>query len=264
MSKHLLTVLLFVLMLASAGIIGQAQTANNPAADSPAAATATPIKMEIKRTLWDTIKTGGWAMWPLGACSFALVALAVFNFQRVSRKKMIPEAAVTQIKSAAQTGNLQQLLNVTSAIDSFFTRSLLAGLNKLQPDDLAGSRPKVETAIGEAASREEAKYTFWINFLSLITAMSPMWGLLGTISGMIGAFDKIGAGGMGKPELLASNIGEALITTASGLLIAIPALILYFVFRNILTMVMKDAEYNFGDILDTIMETGGTAESEST
>ncbi len=61
---------------------------------------------------------------------------------------------------------------------------------------------------------------------------SPMIGLLGTVSGMIGAFATIASGGMGRPELLAGDIGEALITTATGLVIGIPAMIFYFVLRN--------------------------------
>ena len=59
-----------------------------------------------------------------------------------------------------------------------------------------------------------------------------MLGLLGTVSGMIKAFQTMATGGMGKPELLAGNIGEALITTATGLIIAIPAMISYFIFKN--------------------------------
>lgn len=264
MSKHFLNVLVFVFILTCAGIIGQSQTTSNPAARVMTAETQAPIKMEKKRTLWDTIVLGGWAMWPLGACSFALVAFTVLNLQRVNRRQMIPEAVVAQLKSTARTGDFQQLLNTASGTDSFFTRSLVAGLNKIKPDNLAGSMPKAEAAISEAVSREENQYGFWINFLSLITGMAPMWGLMGTISGMIGAFDKMGAGGMGKPELLASNIGEALITTAAGLMIAIPSMLSYFLFRNILSSVIKDAEYHYSDILDTIMETGGASETEST
>ena len=88
--------------------------------------------------------------------------------------------------------------------------------------------------------------------------MSPMWGLLGTVSGMIGAFSKIGAGGMGKPEVLSKNISEALVCTATGLLIAITAMGCYFLFRNLLNTVMKTAEKAFTDILDTLMGMGTT------
>jgi biopolymer transport protein ExbB len=66
----------------------------------------------------------------------------------------------------------------------------------------------------------------------VIASVSPMMGLLGTVSGMVKAFRNIASQGLGKPELLANNISEALVTTASGLLIAIPALMAYFYFKN--------------------------------
>ena len=110
----------------------------------------------------------------------------------------------------------------------------------------------MENAIAEAVGREEAQVGFWINFLSLITGVAPMIGLLGTVSGMIGAFQKIGMGGMGKPELLASNIGEALITTATGLCIAIPAMFAYFIFRNNLSRIVREAEGEYSAILDAL------------
>ncbi len=259
MKKNILAVLLIVFILTGMELAALAQAAPTPPpatapATTPAvAATPAPLKMQRKMTLWDLIKSGGWAMWPLGTCAFAVVFLTALNFQRVNRKSMIPPEIVAQIRSAAQGGNHEQVLNMASATDSFFTRSLLAGLNKIQPDDLAGSRPRVEAAIAETASREETKYGFFVNFLSLLTSMSPMWGLLGTVSGMIGAFSKIGEGGMGKPEMLAKNIGEALVCTATGLMVAITAMGFYFLFRNILNTIMKDSEQYFGEILDGVM-----------
>lgn len=71
-----------------------------------------------------------------------------------------------------------------------------------------------------------------IQYLNVIATVAPMVGLLGTVSGMISAFQTIAAGGMGKPELLAGDIGEALITTATGLTIGIPAMVGYFFLRN--------------------------------
>ena len=197
-------------------------------------------------------------MWPLGSCSVLVVWLAILNFQRVSAKKMIPAVVVAQIKSAASTGDFQQVWNLSSSTDSFFTRSLTAGLRQLQTEDPVGSRAKVETAISETAGREESRYGFFVNFLALMTSMSPMWGLLGTVSGMIGAFSKIGSGGMGKPEILAKNIGEALICTATGLLIAITAMGFYFFFRNVLNSVMKESEGHFTEVLDHLTGSGGT------
>ena len=216
------------------------------------------LSVEQSTTLWDLIKSGGWAMWPLGACSVLTVGLVFLNFQRVSIKKMVPMELVGQMKAAAGTGDLQQLWNASTASDTLFARSLAAGLKHVSPSDPLGSRAKVEQLIAETASQEESKYAFFVNFLALMTSMSPMWGLLGTVSGMIGAFSKIGAGGMGKPEMLAKNIGEALVCTATGLLIAITAMGFYFLFRNILNSAMKEAEKHFSEILDLLTGTGNT------
>ena len=73
---------------------------------------------------------------------------------------------------------------------------------------------------------------------AVVASVAPMIGLLGTVSGMISAFQTIGRGGMGRPELLAGDIGEALITTATGLVIGIPAMIAYFVLKNRLNTAM--------------------------
>ena len=71
-----------------------------------------------------------------------------------------------------------------------------------------------------------------INYLSIIASIAPMVGLLGTVSGMVKAFDAIATVGMGQPEVLAGNISEALITTATGMLVGIPAMFFFFYFKN--------------------------------
>ena len=253
MSKFMRIGLMTVLLTAGVAFSVTAQTA----ATTPAAPSALQVQNEV--TLIHLIKSGGWAMWPLGACSFATITLILLNFQRVNRGKMVPQAQVAQIKVAAATGDVQQVWNTASATDTFFVRGLLAGLRQYRAEDPQGARKRIEEAIGETAGREETRYAFFVNFLALLTTMSPMWGLLGTVSGMIGAFSKIGGGGMGKPEMLAKNISEALVCTATGLLIAICAMGFYFLFRNILNTVMKDAEAGYSEILDALMGQGNAA-----
>jgi biopolymer transport protein ExbB len=223
-------------------------------AQEPAPAEPAPAAKEM--TLLGLIKVGGWAMWPLGLCSFAMITMAAVNFQKVSQKRLIPPDALAQIRAAAAQQDLAKVWKVARATPSLFTTSLAAGLRHLDPEDPIGSKPRVEEAIGETVGRQEAQVGFWINFLSLISAVSPMIGLLGTVSGMIGAFQKIGAGGMGKPELLASNIGEALITTATGLVIAIPAMFFFFFFRNSLNRMVQRAEELFTEVLDELTGSG--------
>lgn len=221
--------------------------------DPPAAAQPAPAPK--KMTLWDLIKVGGWAMWPLGTCSFGMVALAVLNFRQVSRKKLMPQDTLAQIRAAADQQDLQKVFTLATGVKSLFTNALAAGLRHYNPEQPEASKPRVQETIAEAVAREESQVGFWINFLSLITAIAPMFGLLGTVSGMIGAFQKIGAGGMGKPELLASNIGEALVTTAAGLMIAIPSMFFYFLFRNMLSRILEQAEEQYSYILEGLTGT---------
>jgi biopolymer transport protein ExbB len=248
MKKQILLLALLAALLAPAAL---AQEAPPPA---PPADAAEPVAK--KTTLWDLIKTGGWAMWPLGLCSIGLVTMVVINIRMVSRKNLLPVGIVVPVRAAAGQRDVGQMAVLARSSDSLFAKGLLPGLRKLNPEDPASSKPDMEGAIAEAVSREEAQVGFWINFLSLITGVAPMIGLLGTVSGMIGAFQKIGMGGMGKPELLAGNIGEALITTATGLVIAIPAMFAYFIFRNNLSRIVRDAEAEYSLVLDALTSTG--------
>ena len=249
MSKSMRFILIMMFLVTGLAVCASAETA---------AAAPAGLQMQNEVTLIHLIKSGGWAMWPLGMCSFATVSLILLNLQRVNRGKMVPPVLVTQIKTAAASGDVQQVWNSANATDTFFTRGMMAGLRQYRVEDPLGSRKKMEEAIAETAGREETRYAFFVNFLALLTTMSPMWGLLGTVSGMIGAFSKIGGGGMGKPEMLAKNISEALVCTASGLLIAICAMGFYFIFRNILNTVMKDAEAGYSEILDAMTGQGNT------
>ena len=113
-------------------------------------------------------------------------------------------------------------------------RALSAGLQQLEKDS-----QKAENCLLDRLDVEENSIGQWIHYLNVVEAsVAPMIGLLGTVSGMIGAFQTIGRGGMGRPELLAGDIGEALVTTATGLTIGILAMIAYFILRNRLNSLM--------------------------
>lgn len=226
-----------------------------PPPNPPEGAAAAEPAPQTKNLL-DIIETGGWAMWPLGLCSVGLVTMIVINIRMVSHRNLLPATVVAPIRAAAQNRDVGQMYQLATASPCLFTNGLVPGLRKINPDDVAASKQDMENAIAEAVGREEAQVGFWINFLSLITGVSPMIGLLGTVSGMIGAFQKIGMGGMGKPELLADKIGEALITTATGLCIAIPAMFAYFIFRNNLSRIVREAEGEYSAILDALTGAG--------
>ena len=110
----------------------------------------------------------------------------------------------------------------------------------------------VEHCIEEASTEQVTQYMKAIDYLSIIGATAPMLGLLGTVSGMIKAFQTIGSKGMGKPQELAGNIGEALVTTATGLIIAIPCMLAYYYFRNNFIKSTATLGRNIGALLDTL------------
>jgi len=115
---------------------------------------------------------------------------------------------------------------------SMFANTFGAGLERCLDGEEEISFQKVHESVEEASVEQMSKLMKPIDYLSIIGASSPMLGLLGTVSGMIKAFNTMGTTGMGKPELLAGNIGEALITTATGLVIAIPAMFFFFYFKK--------------------------------
>jgi biopolymer transport protein ExbB len=161
-------------------------------------------------TLFELLRQGGWAMYPLGTLSLTLMGLVLFAWMQTSR-------GAFGLRPSRWTD-----LPVTRQIE-----------RKLGGRPAGGDLPPARReALEELLQSVEGNTLRWIQYLNVIATIAPMVGLLGTVSGMIGAFQTIAAGGMGKPELLAGDIGEALITTATGLTIGIPAMIGYFVLRN--------------------------------
>ena len=170
-------------------------------------------------TLFELLQQGGWAMYPLGILSMALFALILFTWMQTS---------------AGYFGFRKSRLNAYPVIRQLeeIVESTVNPPNQQPLQDLLRDR----------AELIESNCLRWIQYLNVIATIAPMVGLLGTVSGMIGAFQTIATGGMGKPELLAGDIGEALITTATGLTIGIPAMIFYFVLRNRLDSRMEGLE----------------------
>ena len=224
--------------------------AQEPPPPAPPAEQPAPAPTRI--TLWGMIKTGGWAMWPLAFCSIGVVTMIIINVRMVARKNLMPVGVVVPLRAAAEQRDVGQMYALCRNAPNLFTKGLMPGLRKINPEDPAASKENIEAAIAESVGREEAQVSFWINFLSLFASISPMIGLLGTVSGMIGAFGKIGMGGMGRPEQLAENIKEALFTTAAGLMIAIPAIFAFFIFRNNLSRIIRDAEAAYSELVDAL------------
>ncbi len=183
-------------------------------------------------TLWGLIVLGGWAMWPLGLCSLAVFALIIHAARETRRARFIPDHLVAPLQAHLETRAIDPARALLRADRSVLARILDGGLERARPELPDANKPHVEDAIAESIEHEENAIGQWVNYLNVVATIAPMVGLLGTVSGMIGAFQTISSGGMGRPELLAGDIGEALITTAAGLIIGIPAMLAYFILRN--------------------------------
>jgi biopolymer transport protein ExbB len=207
------------------GLLGAAATA--PAADPAPAAAATETKApDTKKTLLDRIKDGGLIMIPIGICSIMTAFLMVDGFLRTSRKRTLPEMQVGSVKGLFRQGDYVGAFEYCKRNPSAFTNVCRIGIGLL-----GEGKAQVEEGIVGELAKENSQMQTYISYLSVIGVCTPMIGLLGTVAGMISAFDVLGHTGIGDPSQLSQAIGEVLIATASGLFIAIPAFGSYYYLR---------------------------------
>jgi biopolymer transport protein ExbB len=180
------------------------------------------------RSLLQVIRDGGPLMVPIALCSFVLL---VFVFERaifLRRGRVVPRPFVKRFLQQMREGRLdrQRALELCEENRSPVAEVFVAAVRKW-------GRPavEVEQAVIDAGERVTNDLRKYLRVLNGVSTISPLLGLLGTVVGMIHAFNEIAtADAMGRPELLASGISQALLTTAAGLSVAIPALIAYLYF----------------------------------
>lgn len=204
-------------------------------------------------TLWELIKTGGVTMIPLGILSFAMVTFIIQNFISLREKSLLHSEMLPELVDMMIQKKVKEALIYCRKHPAMFTNTFAAGLERCVKGNVDFF--KVHEAVEEASIEQTTQLMKPIDYLSIIGATSPMLGLLGTVMGMIKAFQTMGSQGMGKPEVLAGNIGEALITTATGLIIAIPAMAFYFYFKKRFDKTLATLGRNLSYLFDAL-ETG--------
>jgi biopolymer transport protein ExbB len=205
-----------------------AAAAASPAADAGAspAPDATAAASHGK-SLLTQIKEGGWVMFPIAALSIFTVYLMSDGIVRTSTKRLMPAQHEQAVKNFFRQGDYVGAYNYCKAHPSPLTNVLRVGIGLLGE----GKQIAEEGMLGELG-KENGKLQTWISYLSVVGVCSPMLGLLGTVTGMIGAFSVLGSEGIGNPAALSAKIGEVLTATASGLFIAIPAFMFFYFLRN--------------------------------
>lgn len=208
-------------------------------------------------TLFDRILQGGFAMIPLGICSLFLFYLVFYCWRETQLKKFVPAIGLSDVIIKIREGAFNEVCLLLKDKDAVLARTLYKSFSKVEDPQEIASKEKLESIVSDCLESEENNTAQWINYINVIASVAPMIGLLGTVSGMISAFDTLASGGMGRPELLAGNIGEALITTAAGLVIGIPAMVAYFFMRNRLNNAMLITVQEAGYMMDAIPQKSG-------
>lgn len=206
-----------------------AQETPPPAAggEPVAVAPAEPVRL----TLLDLLMKGGPIMYPLGLCSIVMVAFAIERGLGLRQSKVLPAETLQRIRAALDVPgewiDPQQLIRDLEQFNDPLARVSVAGLRK-------ANRPllEIEKAIEDAGGREMGNMRRNCRALSIVASVAPLLGLLGTVTGIIRAFMTVAAKAeaMGRTELLAGGIYEALVCTAVGLAIAIPAVVFYHIY----------------------------------
>ena len=163
----------------------------------------------------------------IGACSVAALGISIERCIALRRKRILPMGLLEQVRRCLYRGEVQSALDYCEAHPVAIARILKAGLLRH-----TASIDEIEKALETAGQFEANGLSSNVRGLGVIANLAPMLGFLGTVTGMIKAFQAIAATGASNPSLVASGISEALITTAAGLLVGIPSLALFHFFRG--------------------------------
>lgn len=184
--------------------------------------------------MWELVKAGGWLMMPLILCSIAACAIIIERALRLRKDKLLPDHLLATWADQIQTRQVNASQLQTIREGSALGAVLASGIQSAHRGQ-AYTEQQLQLCAAEQTHSLEKN----LNFLGTIGAIAPLLGLLGTVLGIIESFMAVSAGGVTDPAMLASGISQALITTAAGMVVAIPALVAYRYFqRRVLDITM--------------------------
>jgi biopolymer transport protein ExbB len=202
----------------------------------------------------EIVKSGGWLMAPIILCAIVALGITLERFWTLRSRRVIPEDLTNKVWGWVKKDELDQKQIQSLHQGSPLGQILAAGLVTRDRD-----RTVMKEAIEDTGRHVVHELERYLETLGTIAAISPLLGLLGTVVGMIKTFAAITSHGVGSPTALAGGIAEALITTAAGLSVAIPALLAYRYYRNridTLVVTMEKEAIKFVEALHRRQERG--------
>lgn len=192
-------------------------------------------------------------MYPIIICSLAGLGLVLERLWALRRGRVIPRYFLVSVSNLLDRRQYDEVAFLSQEGQSAAARLVSLALK------LAGRRRVIfKDSMEEAGRREAADLTAHLGALHLVASISPLLGLLGTVSGMINAFSSIAAQGVGNPGLLAGGISEALLTTAAGLCVAIPALVTHRALLSRAESLTAELEDLSSDLLEALASPEGS------
>ncbi len=177
--------------------------------------------------LLSLFEKGGVMMYPILFSSVLMLGIAIERLYNLRRKNVINSDFLENVRNQWDWKDIKKTLQLCNSFDNSLSRILKVGVLRV-----GGKLDEIERAIEGAGQHEASLMNSNLRVLGAVANITPMMGLLGTVFGMIKAFNVISISGTGNPGLVASGISEALITTAAGMVVGIPALALYHYFRG--------------------------------
>ena len=200
---------------------------------------------------WWLLKSGGIPEIMLFVLSIVGITFVVENIVSLKMEKLVPAATLDDIEASLEDGAFDEAIEICESDDCFMTRVLHPVLLRSDTKDYEYMKETLE----ESSAIEETKLHQKIGWLSLIAALAPMIGLLGTVLGMLSAFMVMAKNpDNANPATLATGISGALVTTVTGLFVAIPMLFFYYFFRNRVVRVVQEVGKISGQILEQFKE----------
>ncbi len=206
------------------------------------------------QSLFDTLLAGGPIMVPILLASFAMLLIVFERTFSLRRRRVVPRLFIERFLLQLREGALDrhEALERCEDESSHIARVFAAAIRKWGKPAV-----EVEQAVLDEGERISNVLRRYLRVLNGVSTVSPLLGLLGTVGGMIRAFNVISQSpAMGRAEMLAGGISEALITTAAGLLVAIPALIFYLYFVGRVDGLVMEIDHYGQDIVDIISYEG--------
>lgn len=199
--------------------------------------------------MWTYFERGGPVMWPLLALSVLAVTVAIWRWMalRQATRNLVP--FMTSLRERVNAGDINGAIELCDRSGGPVADIVRAGLQRL-------GRPKdeIELSLQDASAHELAELEKGLPILATIAMVAPLLGFLGTVTGMINSFEALASVGLNNPAAVASGISEALITTAAGLMIAIPVQMAYNYFVARVNTTVRNMEAAANLLLDSLSD----------